>query len=104
MATLTNNFTNISNSLRETINESLNNIGSDTGISVKETVNNTKIKLYKDVNLENKEIACPICNENYNDISICRINNKCSHFFHINCIDNWYSDHIKCPTCNQIIF
>jgi len=103
ISALTNNFTNISNSLRETINETLNNIGVGTGVTVKETVNNTQAVLYKDINLENKETACPVCNEDYDEISICRINNKCNHFFHIDCIDNWYSASIKCPTCNQII-
>ena len=52
-----------------------------------------------------KQMIVPsICNEDYDELSICRINNKCNHFFHIQCIDNWYSHHLKCPTCNQFIF
>ena len=101
---LTEGLINISNSLTEAIDESLDSIGNNIGASVKDVVNLTKIKLYKDVHLENKESACPICNEDYDELSICRINNKCNHFFHLQCIDNWYSHHLKCPTCNQFIF
>ena len=104
ISALTTNLNNISNSLTQTINESINNINNEMGVTVKETIDHTKINLYKDVHLENKENACPICDEEYDELSICRINNKCNHFFHIHCIDNWYSNNIKCPSCNQIIF
>lgn len=104
ITSLTNDLNSISNSLTETLIGSLQNISNDIGITVKETLNCTKVKLYKDIDLENKETACPICNEEYEDLSICRMNNKCKHFFHIHCIDNWYSNNIKCPSCNQIIF
>ena len=49
------------------------------------------------------ETKCPICNEKYEVNSICRKNKLCGHFFHLNCIDQWYSEKNICPECNQKI-
>lgn len=63
----------------------------------KSLINNSVIKLnYFQDNF------CVICQEN---ISVCpkekcivRIIN-CSHCFHIDCIDNWFTFNTNCPTC-----
>jgi hypothetical protein len=44
---------------------------------------------------------CSICNETYEEDSVCRRNIDCNHYFHRGCIDTWYSEHTKCPVCNQ---
>ena len=46
---------------------------------------------------------CHICNDTYENDTICRKNLSCNHFFHRGCIDTWYSEHNTCPICNQVI-
>tara|TARA_B100000575_G_scaffold294664_1_gene312891 strand:+ start:6363 stop:7178 length:816 start_codon:yes stop_codon:yes gene_type:complete len=50
---------------------------------------------------EEKTEKCSICNETYEEDPICRRNIGCNHYFHRGCIDTWYSEHTKCPICNQ---
>ena len=46
---------------------------------------------------------CSICNLSFVDDDICRINLKCNHIFHQECIDVWYCNNYNCPICNQLI-
>jgi len=43
---------------------------------------------------------CVICQEYVNMGNIIRTL-RCSHSFHINCIDTWFNHHTKCPSCNE---
>jgi Zn finger protein HypA/HybF involved in hydrogenase expression len=48
---------------------------------------------------------CVICQENidtniYLDTSIMRVL-KCTHCFHVKCIDTWFIENNKCPTCKS---
>ena len=74
------------------------------GLTVNETIEKTETSLYQNLK-ENSpdEVKCHICNEEYDDLDICRKNKLCNHFFHQSCIDNWYSRNKKCPICNQYI-
>lgn len=50
---------------------------------------------------------CVVCQENidtniYLETSIIRIL-KCTHCFHIKCIDTWFTENNKCPTCKNEI-
>ena len=46
-----------------------------------------------------QDIECSICNEPYQNGDILREFDKCPHYFHYNCIDNWLHLHKKCPIC-----
>jgi hypothetical protein len=41
---------------------------------------------------------CVVCQDDIDVNDIIR-NIKCSHSFHINCIDNWFVENKKCPIC-----
>ena len=43
---------------------------------------------------------CVICQEHVSTNVIIRTL-SCYHSFHLNCIDKWFSEHTKCPTCNK---
>lgn len=45
-------------------------------------------------------IFCVICQEHVSSNVIVRIL-SCSHTFHLSCIDKWFGEHTKCPTCNK---
>ena len=64
------------------------------GLLTKKLLENSIVKLNK---CENN--FCVICQDDIkvNEDIIREI--KCSHSFHIDCIDNWFSENKKCPTC-----
>jgi hypothetical protein len=45
---------------------------------------------------------CTICQSQLQENDIVR-KLKCSHHFHVNCIDKWFETHSTCPTCRQQI-
>jgi hypothetical protein len=63
------------------------------GLLTKNLLNNSTVKLN-----ENETEFCVICQDNIDIDEIIR-NIKCSHNFHIDCIDNWFTENKKCPTC-----
>jgi len=65
------------------------------GLINKNILKNSKIELH--VCKLNNDL-CVICQDDimYNDI-IRKI--KCKHIFHIDCIDKWFSENKRCPTC-----
>lgn len=44
--------------------------------------------------------TCSICFEPFNDEDKCR-ELKCSHLFHLDCVDTWLKEHITCPVCRE---
>ena len=71
------------------------------GISIKELIEKTELKNYN--NIINSENKCHICNEDYASMDICRVITNCSHYYHANCVDNWFVSGKNCPICNQNI-
>lgn len=50
-------------------------------------------------NCEIPDNLCVICQDDIEIDSIVR-EIECSHEFHIDCIDNWFTENKKCPICN----
>jgi hypothetical protein len=46
---------------------------------------------------------CSICQEVYTDGQAIRTINYCSHRFHKNCIDVWFTRNVHCPDCRYDI-
>jgi len=103
--TRTTNVNEISNEISNFINSSITSLQrnstqiNNTPLSIQILNEKTEVFLKND----NFDDLCPICNENYNSDKICRKNKLCNHFFHMKCIDTWYSNKNTCPECNQII-
>lgn len=66
------------------------------GLISKNILNKTEVK----INLSDN--FCVICQEDIDMSDIIREIN-CKHSFHINCIDNWFIENKKCPTCKYEI-
>ena len=47
------------------------------------------------------ETMCPICRIPFDNNSIIRKIKHCNHYFHINCIDNWFKENKTCPVCRH---
>ena len=64
--------------------------------TLQEINDNSKV----DIMTSNDEMLCVICQINieHNEV-IRRI--KCSHYFHIACIDKWLENHKTCPICKH---
>ena len=63
------------------------------------------IKLLKasSITINKKETSCSICTENILETDIIRTLNSCKHFYHILCIDTWFSTINTCPLCRTFI-
>ncbi|KAM1406909.1 hypothetical protein ACFXTH_001532 [Malus domestica] len=44
---------------------------------------------------------CPICLGEFTDGQKVRLLPKCSHGFHVRCIDTWFLSHSSCPICRH---
>lgn len=44
---------------------------------------------------------CPICLDEFQKGENLRILPKCSHGYHVKCIDKWFLSHSSCPICRQ---
>lgn len=64
------------------------------GLNLEELINNSKVKI------SNKKEFCVICQEYIQKNNIIRVL-KCTHNYHINCIENWLKDHYTCPLCKK---
>ncbi|KAK7309630.1 hypothetical protein RJT34_06516 [Clitoria ternatea] len=47
---------------------------------------------------------CPVCLSEFQDDESVRLLPKCSHAFHLPCIDTWLKSHSSCPLCRASIF
>lgn len=76
------------------------------------TVRPTQIQLDRATELEGSNIfaieegaTCTICQETFRSIGsgpLRRIRH-CDHTFHQNCIDTWFTSHVRCPVCRYDI-
>ena len=74
--------------------ENLNLEDVPTGLISKKLFDNSKIYMNFD------PIFCCICQYHHKSNSICILRElKCTHKFHINCIDEWLIAKNKCPEC-----
>ena len=64
------------------------------GLLKKSLLTNSIVKINKDENAN----FCVICQDHIKCDEIIR-EIKCMHPFHIDCIDNWFLENKKCPTC-----
>ena len=78
------------------------NTTSSSLTSLRTIIENTEI-----INSDSLDLStidnCSICQNTIEPNTILRKINNCSHYFHINCIDNWLKDHTTCPICRQPI-
>ena len=58
---------------------------------------------YESEQEEDDEEKCSICQEILTPHSIVRQINRCNHFFHQACIEQWLCEHSSCPLCMQSI-
>lgn len=68
-------------------------------VTLTNLISKSTLKLYQLI--EDPEQKCHICNENYDSNDICRKLNDCGHYYHYNCIDNWFISNNNCPICNS---
>ncbi len=54
-------------------------------------------------NIQDPERLCSICQQNYTVGSIIRKINHCKHYYHQNCLDQWFENNVKCPECQYDI-
>ncbi|XP_049354477.1 RING-H2 finger protein ATL54-like [Solanum verrucosum] len=48
-------------------------------------------------------IDCSVCLSEFEEDESLRLLPKCSHAFHVTCIDTWLSSHMNCPVCRAPI-
>ena len=104
---LSNNLANITNIINRSLTDELNNINipdsGERGLSLNQVNLKTCLGLYNSLSIDNLELKCHICNEEYSTNDICRKNIICGHYLHQSCLDNWYSSHNTCPICSRVI-
>ena len=71
----------------------------ELGMSLYNINDRTSVLRYDDITLPNINNFCSICQIPFIESNICRIINTCSHFFHMECIDRWLTNHTTCPCC-----
>ena len=85
----------------ENITVTVSEIGTllPTGLTVKNLVEKTDLVVFSSIT--QPESKCHICNEEYTMYDICRKIENCGHYYHSDCIDNWFINNKNCPICNQ---
>jgi hypothetical protein len=95
--------TEISNRYLEITRNFIYELSEPVGLLNKKLVQNTKIEINY---IENN--FCVICQQDIYTNKLLSINNesiirilRCSHCFHVTCIDRWFIENNKCPTCKS---
>ncbi len=52
---------------------------------------------------QNLDEVCTICQDTIETSQEVRNLTHCNHTFHINCIDTWFQNNVRCPTCRHDI-
>ena len=74
-----------------------NNNRNSNEISFKNLFNNTQVRI------NNSELFCSICQSDVGINTEIVRELKCSHVYHLNCIDTWFLIKNECPLCKKII-
>ncbi|KAJ7562062.1 hypothetical protein O6H91_03G053700 [Diphasiastrum complanatum] len=70
----------------------------------KSVVNSLPIFVYSKDNANGKAaIECSVCLSEFQENETGRLLPKCSHSFHIACIDMWFDSHSSCPLCRASV-
>ena len=71
----------------------------DSGIEAAKKLN---LKIYQSVKTVNKDEACPICFDTFeNDCGVLQL--PCKHVFHYDCVMKWFEKNSTCPKCRSDI-
>ena len=68
------------------------------GLINKNLINKSSVSVYKKLNDE----VCVICQDDISKGDVIRTLN-CKHIYHLDCIDTWFIENKKCPTCKYEI-
>ncbi len=77
---------------------SYENISTLSPVDVKTTLEEIMSNTTIDIKDNNSHTLCVICRDTIKQNDIIR-KIKCSHYFHVNCIDQWLINHKTCPLC-----
>ncbi|CAN4106749.1 unnamed protein product [Withania somnifera] len=58
---------------------------------------------YKKVDALIDGVVCSVCLTEFEEDESLRLMPKCSHAFHVPCIDTWLSSHMNCPVCRAFV-
>ena len=67
--------------------------------SINDLRNSSSIEVYNSTTTQ----LCSICQGDMSNGEVTRKINHCGHFFHIDCIDTWFENHVACPVCRHDI-
>ena len=82
-----------------------------TGLTIEQLNTNTSIETWtRDNDATEEEVegeletdSCCICREPFTEGTVIRKLNRCSHKFHISCIDTWLQTNTTCPLCRASV-
>ena len=116
---ITNNLNDssgtITNNLQEAVGELIQNVlnipsaslqvevldGNSNNLqtSVHSLHNGSTLSIVDEQHVQDENNSCAICHSQFQNSDIIRTINSCSHFFHANCIEQWFQSHNNCPVC-----
>ena len=67
--------------------------------SVHSLHNGSTLSIIDEQYVQDEDNSCAICHSQFQNSDIIRTINSCSHFFHANCIEQWFQSHNNCPVC-----
>ena len=82
-----------------------------TGLTIEQLNANTTVETWnRDTDASEEEVegeletdSCCICREPFTEGTVIRKLNRCSHKFHISCIDTWLQSNTTCPLCRSSV-
>ncbi|KAL2464158.1 RING-H2 finger protein ATL2 [Forsythia ovata] len=75
------------------------NSAADNGLEA-EVLNSLPLFAYSS-KTHTEVLECAVCLSEFEENETCRFLPKCSHSFHIECIDMWFRSHSTCPLCRS---